>query len=148
MSTTEPPSTPFTLIQTKLHRPRLRADLVDRPRLMSQLACGVEHRVTLISAPAGYGKTTLLCQWLATCPHPSAWLSLDENDSDLAVFASYFVAAVRSAYPDSCARVRSLLHAPATPPWEHMATVLVNDLAELPSALTVALDDYHSIHDP
>ena len=84
MSETEGKS--LTLIRTKLHRPRLRSDLVDRPRLLTQLECGVEHKVTLISAPAGYGKTTLLCQWLETCPHPSVWLSLDGNDSDLAVF--------------------------------------------------------------
>jgi LuxR family maltose regulon positive regulatory protein len=137
-----------TLIQTKLHRPRLRADLVERPRLLSQLECGIEHKLTLISAPAGYGKTTLLCQWLEDCAHPSAWLSLDENDSDLVVFVSYFVAAVQSAYPDACAGVRDLLHAPSSPPWEHMATVLVNELADLPNPLTLALDDYHYIHDP
>jgi len=97
MSETE--SRSLTLIQTKLHRPRLRTDLVARPRLLSQSECGVEHKVTLISAPAGYGKTTLLCQWLETCPHPSAWLSLDENDSDLVVFVSYLVGAVQTAYP-------------------------------------------------
>jgi len=146
MSETESQS--LTLIQTKLHRPRLRADLVERPRLLTQLECGAEHKVTLISAPAGYGKTTLLCQWLETCPHPSAWLSLDENDSGLDAFVSYFVAAVQSAYPDACAGVRELLHAPSSPLWEHTASVLVNDLAELPNALTLALDDYHFIHEP
>jgi LuxR family maltose regulon positive regulatory protein len=144
----ETESESLTLIQTKLHRPRLRADLVERPRLLTQLECGVDHRVTLISAPAGYGKTTLLCQWLETCPHPSAWLSLDENDSDLVVFASYFIRAVQTAYPGACARVADLLRAPSSPPWDYMATVLVNDLAELPAPLTLALDDYHSIHDP
>lgn len=145
MSETESQSP--TLIQTKLHRPRLRADLVDRPRLLSQLECGVEHKVILISAPAGYGKTTLLCQWLETCPHPSAWVSLDENDNDLVVFVSYLVAAIQTAYPSACARVRELLHAPANPPWDHIATVLVNDLAELPNALTLVMDDYHYVHD-
>ena len=114
MSETESQSP--TLIQTKLRRPRLRMDLVERPRLLTRLECGVEHKVTLISAPAGYGKTTLLCQWLEICPHPSAWLSLDENDSCLAVFVGYLIAAVHTAYPGACTRVRELLQAPSSPP--------------------------------
>ena len=146
MSETESKS--LTLIQTKLHRPRLRTDLVDRPRLLTQLGCAVEHKVTLISAPAGYGKTALLCQWLETCPHPSAWLSLDENDSDLVVFVRYVIRAVQTAYPGACTGVKERLHAPSSPPWDHMATVLVNDLAKLPNPLTLALDDYHFVHDP
>jgi LuxR family maltose regulon positive regulatory protein len=70
-----------------------------RPRLLTQLECGVEHKVTLISAPAGYGKTTLLVRWLETCPHPSAWLSLDQGDSDLIVFVRDLIGAVQTAYP-------------------------------------------------
>ena len=89
------------LLATKLHRPRPSAPLVPRPRLLEELNAGLRHRLTLISAPAGYGKTTAVNQWLDETNLPSAWISLDEHDSDLATFLTYFLAAVRSVYPDA-----------------------------------------------
>ena len=137
-----------TLIQTKLNRPRLRGDLVHRSHLMERLACGAEHKLTLISAPAGYGKTTLLAQWLEACPYPSAWLSLDAGDSDLGRFVSYTTAAIRTVYRESCASARELMRAPQPPPVGHLVSVLVNELAALPDSLILALDDYHTIREP
>jgi LuxR family maltose regulon positive regulatory protein len=104
-----------TLIRTKLNRPRPGGDLVPRLRLLTRLECHPQRKLTLVSAPAGYGKTTLLGQWLGDCPHPSAWLSLDEGDSDPAVFLSYFIAAVRTAFPDACPTTGMLLRAPQSP---------------------------------
>ncbi|MFN2219678.1 MAG: hypothetical protein ACK2UA_13805, partial [Anaerolineae bacterium] len=76
----------LTLIRTKMQPPRLPVDLVCRRRLVDRLQAGLDRKLTLICAHAGAGKTTLLAQWLADCPHPSAWLSLDEHDNDLIVF--------------------------------------------------------------
>ena len=139
---------PLTLIQTKLSPPRLRRDLLHRAHLLAQLECGLEHKLTLISAPAGYGKTTLLAQWLRACPYRSAWLSLDASDSDLASFVTYAISAVRTVFPESCPSAWELLHAPQSPPIDSLVSVLINDLAALPDSLILALDDYHSIHDP
>jgi LuxR family maltose regulon positive regulatory protein len=137
------PEESITLIRTKLNRPRLVGDLVSRPRLMTRLGCDPQRKLTLVSAPAGYGKTTSLVQWLEDCPQPSAWLSLDEGDGDPAAFLIYFVAAIRTAFPDACPTTRMLLRAPQSPPFDHVAAVLINELAELPETLILVLDDFH-----
>jgi LuxR family maltose regulon positive regulatory protein len=126
------PEESITLIRTKLNRPRLGGDLVPRTRLLTLLECDPKRKLTLVSAPASYGKTTLLVQWLEDRPHPSVWLSLDEGDSDPAVFLSYLIAAIRTAFPHACPTTRMLLRAPQSPPLDHMATVLINELTELP----------------
>jgi hypothetical protein len=86
---------------TKLNPPRIATDVVRRARVRERLERGLHRPVTLVCAPAGYGKTTLLSDWLAGSGYPYIWLSLDESDSDLAVFLNYFVAAIRTAYPNS-----------------------------------------------
>ena len=90
------------LIATKLYVPRLRRGLVARPRLLERLRRGEESRLTLVSAPAGFGKTTLLAEWLGETPseyRSVAWLSLDPSDSDPSSFWTYVVAAVQRAVP-------------------------------------------------
>ena len=93
----EPDALP--LIRTKLQRPRLPGDLIPRRRLLDRLHAGSERKLTLISAMAGTGKTTLLAQWLEECPQPSAWLSLDEHDNDRIVFLTYLCGAIRTVFP-------------------------------------------------
>src|SRR5512143_3117496 len=90
---------PLQLLRTKLYRPRPNRDLVHRTRLHEALERYLDKTMTLVCAPAGFGKTTMLTDWLEQCAHPSAWLSLDKSDGDLAVFLAYFVAAVRTLFP-------------------------------------------------
>jgi len=112
---------------------------------VERLHRGLDRKLTLICAPAGYGKTTLACMWLQDCARPAAWLSLDENDSDLRVFLSYLVASIQTVFPDACPTTLGFLRAPQLPPLDLMATTLVNDIADLPEPFILTLDDYHAI---
>lgn len=149
------------LIQTKLHRPRLGQDLISRPHLIGRLNQGLDRKLTLISAQAGSGKSTLLAQWLQQRPQPSVWLSLDEDDNNLMVFASYLCAAIQTVFPSGCEQVLDLLNAPVAPPPRIITTLLINELVSLcdcrnspderadgTEGLVVALDDFHAIKEP
>jgi LuxR family maltose regulon positive regulatory protein len=133
------------LIRTKLYRPRITADLVPRPRLLERLDYRRDRPLTLVVAPAGYGKTTLVTTWLATCDCPSAWLSLDEDDNDLALFLGYFSAAIRTMFPDAVEETLALLHAASLPPLDVLARSLINELDQIEQSFFLALDDYHSV---
>lgn len=135
------------LIQTKLFKPGLVADLVQRPHLVNRLNAGLHRKVTLISAPAGFGKSTLVLSWLATCERPSVWLSLDENDSDLFLFLNYLIAAIRSRYPQSCQETLALLKGERLPDPRSIAIYLVNDIVNNAESFIIAIDDYHLIQD-
>jgi LuxR family maltose regulon positive regulatory protein len=131
-------------------------NLVARPRLLDRLQdclkqngssadTGFARKLILVSAPAGYGKTTLLGQWLEVCPHPLAWYSLDTGDSDLNVFLSYLTGVIRTVYSEACASTFSLLQSPQMQPIDYLANTLTNELIELPGKLVLALDDFHRI---
>jgi LuxR family maltose regulon positive regulatory protein len=147
------PTASSNLRWTKLNRPLVGRDVVRRARVPERLERSLDGPLTLVCAPAGYGKTTLLSNWLASSGHRYAWLSLDEEDSDLAVFLSYFVAAVRTAYSGACPRTLDLLRAPEFPPQGLLVTALANDLEALTyetgatagRRLIAVLDDYHHI---
>ena len=96
---------PTPILATKLYAPPHRPELVLRPRLIERLNEGLHRRLTLISAPAGFGKTTLASEWIAGCKRPSAWLSLDEGESDFARFLSHFIAALQTMKADIGTRV-------------------------------------------
>jgi LuxR family transcriptional regulator, maltose regulon positive regulatory protein len=135
------------LLETKLHVPRGRPSLVKRPRLIECLSRGAESALTLVSAPAGFGKTTLLTEWLAGAPadgRSAAWLSLDQRDNDPALFWSYLVAALQTASPRVGAGALSLLQSPQTPIEAVLATLL-NDLSASSNDVVLVLDDYHVI---
>jgi len=134
-----------TLPQTKLVRPRLPSDVIPRPHLLERLNAGLDGPLTLLHAQAGYGKSTLLAQWLATLPRSVAWLSLDEHDDELAVFLHGLIASLQRAVPDSCQASANLLRAPRLPPLQQVAVLLSNDLADMPEDVLVVLDDYHLI---
>ena len=103
--------------------------------------------LTLVIAPAGYGKTTLLSTWLENSVVPSAWLSLDEHDNDLVVFVSYLVAAVRTLFPAACHDTLQLLHGITLPPVAVISRSLSNELAAIEQEFVLVLDDYHVIHE-
>jgi hypothetical protein len=134
-----------SLIQTKLYRPRSSSDMIHRARLIERLNAGLGGNVTLVSAPAGFGKTTLLAEWMQTLDRPSAWLSLDKHDNELAVFVHSLVAALQTVLPDAFQAMASLLKAPQFPPADYVATLLINELADMSENIILVLDDYHLI---
>jgi LuxR family maltose regulon positive regulatory protein len=107
---------------------------------------GLDRPLTLVSAPAGYGKSILVSSWLNTCERPSAWLSLDESLDDLGVFLAYFVAAIQTVFPSALQRTQTLLTAVKLPPIGVLTGSLINELDELDRDFIVVLEDYHAIH--
>jgi LuxR family maltose regulon positive regulatory protein len=141
------------LLGTKLYVPPVRSDLVSRPRLVERLdeSLRLGRKLTLISAPAGFGKTTLTAEWLhssnsSIASRPMAWLSLDEGDNDPTRFFAYLLAALRQLDEGMGQATQSLLGSPHMPPTESLATTLVNDIAAIPAHFMLVLDDYQSIH--
>jgi LuxR family maltose regulon positive regulatory protein len=135
------------LLLTKLYIPPSRPRVVLRPRLIEQLSEGLDCKVTLISAPAGFGKTTLVSEWAAVCDRPVAWLSLDEGDNDPTRFLTYFIAALQTIAPNIGKGVLAILHAsqPQPPPTEAILTALLNEITAIPEHFILVLDDYHVI---
>jgi len=135
------------LLETKLHIPRWRRSLVARPRLSERLSRGAESALTLVSAPAGFGKTTLLAEWLAVAAADErsvAWLSLDQRDNDPALFWTYLVAALNTGVPGVGSGSLSVLQ-PPQPPNEAGLVALLNDLDAISNDVVLVLDDYHVI---
>jgi LuxR family maltose regulon positive regulatory protein len=157
---------PAPILATKLYIPPPPPTVVSRPRLIERLNEGLQRApgVTLISAPAGFGKTTLVSEWItALTPTPSpsgqpsrrfadtggrgkiAWLSLDEGDNDPVRFLAYLVAALQSIAPDVGAGVMAVLQSPQPPPIELLLTDLLNEITTLADNFILVLDDYHVI---
>ena len=154
-------STP--ILATKLYIPLPQPKVVLRPRLIEQLNDGLRHTpgVTLISAPAGFGKTTLVSEWVAGSKRPVAWLSLDEGDNDPTRFLTYLVAALRTLALRSPSvllgsgveviaanigeGVLGVLQSPQSPPIESILTTLLNEITTVPDNFVLVLDDYHII---
>jgi LuxR family maltose regulon positive regulatory protein len=136
------------LVQTKLYVPKLRRSLVARPRLSGRLRQGADSRLLLISAPAGFGKTTLLAEWLAATPERSvAWLSLEESDRQPASYWTYVITALQTAAPAVGGSALELLQS-AQPPVETVLTAVLNELSAVPDDLYLVLDDYHLVDGP
>ena len=133
------------ILATKLYIPPARPELVARPRLLERLNAGVYRKLTLISAPAGFGKTTLVSEWIAAGERPFTWLSLDERESDLTRFLAYFIAALQMLSPEIGKRVSGMLESPQPPPTESVLTTLLNEIAAIPEEFALVLDDYHVI---
>jgi LuxR family maltose regulon positive regulatory protein len=137
----------FPIIQTKLYRPPLQADFIPRPQLLEQLNGWQQRPLTLVSASAGYGKSTLVSSWLESLDCPTAWLSLDENDNDLALFLTYFLTCVQTAFPDAVDDTVALIEGIELPPLRVLSNSLINELNHLPKRLVLVIDDYHVIGD-
>ncbi len=135
-----------SILATKFYRPGPPPDAIARGVLTERLERGSSLPLTLVSAPAGYGKTTLVAQWLADSEAPSVWLQLDEGDKDLGHFLEHLVAAVLSVHPNALAETRALVAAPVFPPVPIVVRTLLNELdAAVPERLILALDDYHAV---
>ncbi len=138
-------TTPLPIIRTKLHRPPVAGDHVHRAHLLDRLNEHIYRPLTLVSAPAGYGKSTLVSCWVESIDIPCAWVSLDENDNDLHIFLSYFVAAVQTLFPDACRETRAMLNVAEVPPVSVLASGLINELDQVEKTFILVLDDYHFI---
>ena len=144
------------LLKTKLYIPPSKSDLLDRPRLVRRLSESLGGKLTLISAPAGFGKTTLLTSWIHSDRETlsgssrlplAAWISLDEGDNDPVRFISYLVAALRKIQPEVGGSTLDILLTPNPPPDEILLVNLINELSEIQNKFMVILDDYHVVID-
>lgn len=152
------------LLETKLYIPKWRPGLVSRPRLVDRLRRGIERKLTLVSAPAGFGKTTLLAEWAAAAPaseaankRPLAWVSLDQADNDPTFFWAYFITALQKVQSPKGQsklgrklgqRSLSLLHSPQPPPIKVILTTLINEINTVEDDFALILDDYHVVEAP
>src|SRR5215216_1355561 len=151
-SSTAATAAPDALLATKLHIPRTRPGFVARPRLVDRLAPAQAGELTLVCAPAGFGKTALLADWARRDPRrdprPVAWLSLDDADNDPARFWRHLAAALETVCPGVADRVAALLQGLQPTSFEAVVTTLVNELAGVTGEVVLLLDDYHLIQAP
>jgi LuxR family maltose regulon positive regulatory protein len=134
---------PTAVITTKLYIPAPRPNAVLRAELIARLNKGLQHRLTLISAPAGFGKTSLVSAWSGGCDRPVAWLSLDDADTDLARFLTHLVAALQMIAPTLGNDVVALLQSSRPPAVDALLPLLLNQIATLPRPALLVLDDVH-----
>ncbi|WP_442603082.1 LuxR C-terminal-related transcriptional regulator [Paenibacillus sp. KN14-4R] len=134
-----------TILSTKFFIPAPRPKVVLRPRLVEFLNEGIERKLTLVSASAGYGKTTLVSEWLTTCPQPAAWLSLEEADNEPLRFLTYFIASLQTIEKDFGKNLFRMLQSSQPPPTETIITILINEITALSYPFLLVLDDYHVI---
>jgi LuxR family transcriptional regulator, maltose regulon positive regulatory protein len=138
-------SAPFRILRTKLFVPRSHPEIVERPWLDQRLNDVTTTKATILCAPAGFGKTTLLSRWIKSSQRRVAWFSIDEADNDPTRFWSYFITALQSFQPEIGKNALAMLWAPKPPPIEMMLTELLNEASVLEKDFLVVLDDYHII---
>ncbi len=136
---------PTPILATKLYVPPPQPGVVRRHRLIERLNEGLHRKLTLISAPAGFGKTTLIGEWVAGCERQAAWLSLDDGDNDPTRFLAYLVAALQTIAPNIGEGVLVALRSPQPPPTESILTVLLNEVTAVGDDFVLVLDDYHVV---
>ncbi len=135
------------VLKTKLYIPSLRPGLVRRPHLVELLEAGIHRRLTLVSAPAGFGKTTLISEWVNRSEHPAAWLSLEDSDNDPVRFLSYFIAALQTIKPRLAEGLLANFQPLKPAAVESVLTGLLNEITEIDRPFVLVLDDYHLIQD-
>lgn len=133
------------VLRTKLYAPEAGRDLIARPRLRALFGGEAQAPLTVVAAPAGYGKSLAVALWISSLRTPAVWLSVDVAESELTEFLRYLVAAVRSLHPDACAGTGALLDAPTLAPLPVVSATLANDLDLIEEPFLVVLDDYHRI---
>ncbi len=134
----------YPMLETKLFIPQEQPSQVLRPHLIERLNNGIENKLTLVSAPAGFGKTSLVCSWLAKNKMPACWISLDNSDNDPIKFLHYFIAAIRTFNESFGQDALSLLKSPQ-PDLEAIAPTIVREIMDISGRFILVLDDYHSI---
>ena len=133
------------LLHTKLMPPRPYTAVIPRQDLMARLDVGLHRKLTLVSAPTGFGKTTLVSNWMANRRFASAWVTLDENDNDPTRFWTYLVSALRTFDAAIGKTTLSALAAPQPPSFQTLLLPLINEVAPLQETWVLVLDDYHTI---
>ncbi|MBT7155634.1 MAG: helix-turn-helix transcriptional regulator [Deltaproteobacteria bacterium] len=133
------------ILSTKLYAPPYRPEAILRPLLIEQMNKGLHRKLTLISAPAGFGKTTLVSQWAANSKRPVAWLSVDEGENDPVRFLVYLISAMQTIVAKIGEGALDMLQSPQPPPTEAILTVLLNEFTTIPDNCILVLDDYHVI---
>jgi LuxR family maltose regulon positive regulatory protein len=139
------------LLETKIYIPKWRPGLVSRQRLIERLDQGIDRRLILVSAPAGFGKTTLLAEWIAATPgnqRTAGWVSLDQSDNDPTLFWSYLITALQKVRSAVGRSMLTVLSSPQPPPIEAMVTSLINEITAIEEDFTLILDDFHAIDAP
>jgi LuxR family maltose regulon positive regulatory protein len=139
---------PSPILKTKLYPPPITPDLVPRSEILERLEQDQHWPLTLISAPAGYGKSIVASMWLQTSGLPGGWVSLDETDNDLHTFVSYMLAAIQTVVPDKLNQTQALLKAPSLPAGIILARHMIVDLDQIETPIWLVLDDIHHIHEP
>lgn len=135
-------------IPTKLYIPRLRPEIISRLRLVERINQGLYRKLTLVSAPAGFGKTTLLCEWTGICERPVAWVTLDKSDNDPIRFWSYLIAAVRTIIPRFGEAPLAALKSSQYISRDVFLSGFIGEISEISTPFAVVLDDYHLIESP
>ncbi|UCC88540.1 MAG: hypothetical protein JSV81_04315, partial [Anaerolineales bacterium] len=138
-------SQPNPLLATKLYTPRIPSEFASRSRLTERLSQGLTRDLTLVCAPAGFGKTVLVSEWLSGLERSSSWLSLDQGDDDMVSFLTYLLAALQRIDPDLGRTTQTLLKASPLPTVEVLLTPLINQITALDTPFVLVLDDYHVI---
>jgi LuxR family maltose regulon positive regulatory protein len=133
-----------TLLSTKLFTPSIRPDHLSRSRLIAQINAGLEKPLILISAPAGYGKTTLVCSWIYKTNTPNSWISLDEGDNDLIHFLQYLLTALQQVIPAIQVEMLSTLRGPAS--FVSLLNAMINEISKHIAPFVLVLDDFHVLH--
>jgi LuxR family maltose regulon positive regulatory protein len=133
------------LLRTKLQIPDLPSDYIYRPYLIEYLNEDIKRPLTLVSAGAGYGKSTLISSWTNTLPYKNCWLSIDENDNDIRTFLSYFIAAIQTQIPGFGKNIYRNIFSPNIHSLEILTNNLINDLSSLEDDVILILDDFQSI---
>jgi len=135
------------ILRTKLHRPTVERVHVHRPYLLERLEQGLQHPLTLVSAPAGYGKTLPVACWLEASDMPSAWVSLDEGDNQLRLFLSYLLTAIQTIFPDAGQETLGMVNSLELPPPTILARTLTREIDRIEQSFVLVLDDLHLIDD-
>ncbi len=133
------------MLLTKLHIPPAGNNVVHRAELFEKLNAGLNRKLILVSAPAGYGKTTLLSDWISQNKIPASWLSLDSSDNDPAVLLGYLISGIQSIHQDFGQSALRLLNSPTSPSFESIASLLINELLNINLNFLLVLDDFHLI---
>jgi LuxR family maltose regulon positive regulatory protein len=134
------------LLASKFYFPPHRPELIPRPELLENLDAGLRGKLTLVSAPAGFGKTTAVSEWLRYCGLPAAWLSVDKKDNDLSRFLIYLIAALQHIDTEIGVDVRAALEETLSPRFDILLTMLISEIEKLPDKSIIVLDDYHLIN--
>jgi LuxR family maltose regulon positive regulatory protein len=137
----------ITILHTKLHRPPLTPDLIARNQLQDRLEEGRVRPLTLVVAPTGYGKSTLVSAWLESSAFQSSWISLDESSNEFIIFLKYIFSAIGLLYPNALELTEKVLNTRDLPTPEKVAEIVLNDLNDIGESFSLVLDDFDHMRD-